>query len=85
MHRTDKLNHLVSLAKRLSVRLRTKWLWIRIVLLSLNHSHLMKPFFYITEKLGQIYIYIYISQERKKSLKVFQLSEIVSDPGVGLS
>ena len=43
MHRTDKysqrsskLNHLASLAKWLSVRLRTKWLWVRITLLSLK-------------------------------------------------
>ena len=29
-------NHLVSLAKWLGVRLQTKWLWIRIPLLSLD-------------------------------------------------
>ena len=38
MYGTDKysqqLNHLASLAKWLSVRLRTKWLWVRIPLLS---------------------------------------------------
>ena len=31
-----QLNHLASLAKWLSVRLRTKWLWVRIPLLSLK-------------------------------------------------
>ena len=40
MHHTDKysqqLNHLASLAKWPSVRLWTKWLWIRILLLSLK-------------------------------------------------
>ena len=30
------LDHLASLAKRLSVHLRTKWLWVRILLLSLK-------------------------------------------------
>ena len=39
IHRTgkysqDSLNHLASLAKWLSVRLRTKWLWVRIPLQS---------------------------------------------------
>ena len=33
---TAQLNHLASLANRLSVRLRTKWLWVRIPLQSLN-------------------------------------------------
>ena len=40
MHHTDKystqLNHLTSLAKWLSVLLQTKWLWVRIPLLSLK-------------------------------------------------
>ena len=40
MHRTDKyseqLNHLVSLAKWLSVHLQTKWFWVRVQLLHLN-------------------------------------------------
>ena len=31
-----QLNHLASLAKWLSVRLRTKWLWVAIMLLSLK-------------------------------------------------
>ena len=31
---TTQLSHLVSLAKWLSVRLRTKWYWVRIALLS---------------------------------------------------
>ena len=38
IYRTDKylqqLNHLSSLAKWLSVRLRTKWLWVRVLLQS---------------------------------------------------
>ena len=34
--RKRKLNHLAKLAKWLSVRLRTKWLWVRIPLLSLK-------------------------------------------------
>ena len=33
---TTQLNHLASLAKWLSVRLRTKWLWVEIMLLSLK-------------------------------------------------
>ena len=33
---TTQFNHLESLAKWLDVRLRTKWLWIRIPLQSLN-------------------------------------------------
>ena len=41
MHRTDKYSQLssiiqASLAKWLSVRLRTKWLWVRIPLQSLK-------------------------------------------------
>ena len=31
------LNHLASLAKWLSVRLRTKWLWVRVLLQSLEN------------------------------------------------
>ena len=43
MLRADKysqtqLNHLASLAKWLSVHLRTEWLWVRIPLLSLKTS-----------------------------------------------
>ena len=33
---TTQLNHLASLAKWLSVRLRTKWLWVRVQLQSLK-------------------------------------------------
>ena len=33
---TTQLKHLVSLAKWLSVRLRSKWLWVRVPLQSLN-------------------------------------------------
>ena len=33
---TTQLHHLASLAKWLSVRLRTKWLWVRFPLQSLN-------------------------------------------------
>ena len=33
---TAQLNHLASLAKWLSVRLRTKWVWVRVPLQSLN-------------------------------------------------
>ena len=33
---TTQFNHLASLAKWLSVRLRTKWLWVRIQLQHLN-------------------------------------------------
>ena len=33
---TAQLNHLDNLAKWLSVRLRTKWLWVRVPLQSLN-------------------------------------------------
>ena len=33
---TAQLNHLASLAKWLSVRLRIKWLWVRVPLQSLN-------------------------------------------------
>ena len=33
---TAKLNHLTSLGEWLSVRLRTKWLWVRVPLHSLN-------------------------------------------------
>ena len=35
---TTQLNHLASLAKWLSVRLRMKWLWVRVPLQSLNHQ-----------------------------------------------
>ena len=35
-----QLNHLTSLTKLRSVRLRTKWLWVRIRLQSLNGSSL---------------------------------------------
>ena len=38
---TTQLNHLTSLTKWLSVRLRTKWLWVRISLLSLKWSLLL--------------------------------------------
>ena len=40
IYRTDKYsqyNNLSSLAKWSSVRLGTKWLWVRIPLLSINH------------------------------------------------
>ena len=33
---TTQLNHLASLAKWLSVRLRTKWLWVQVPLQSLD-------------------------------------------------
>ena len=40
MHQIDKYlqqhNLLASLAKRLSVRLRTKWLWVRVQMQSLK-------------------------------------------------
>ena len=48
MHReviTTQLKHLVSFGKWLSVHLRTKWLWIRIPLLSLKSSSLISPYF----------------------------------------
>ena len=35
---TTHVNYLVSLAKWLSVRLRTKWLWVRMPLLSLQYN-----------------------------------------------
>ena len=48
---TTQLNHLANLAKWLSVRLQTKWLWIRIPLLSLkppmNYKHFQKLLPYI--------------------------------------
>ena len=61
MHRTDKvlttqLNHLASLAKWLSVRLRTKWLWVRVplqIMKRLNESGLKRnstPFFIAVKK-----------------------------------
>ena len=42
--RKRTLNHLVSLAKCLSVRLRTNWLWVRVPLqsLKLQLSHLFR-------------------------------------------
>ena len=46
MHRTDKyseqLNHLASLAKWLSDRLRTKWFWVRVQLQSLLSYSLIR-------------------------------------------
>ena len=36
-----QLNHLVSLAKWLSVRLRTKWLWVRVPLQSLKFVYIV--------------------------------------------
>ena len=37
-----QLNHLVSLAKWLSVPLRTKWLWVQILLLLVNlHGYIV--------------------------------------------
>ena len=49
MYRTDKystqLNHLVSLANWLSVRLRAKWLWVRVQLQSfIKHKTRNKTF-----------------------------------------
>ena len=42
-HLPTQLNHLASLAKWLSVRLSTKWLWVRVQLQSLKHlSTLLK-------------------------------------------
>ena len=39
-----QLNHLASLAKWLSVRLRTKWFWVRVQLQSLHHKELYQTF-----------------------------------------
>ena len=35
---TTNLNHLASLPKWLSVRLRTKWLWAQVMLHSVNRT-----------------------------------------------
>ena len=44
MLNTTQLNHLVSLAKWLSVRLRTKWLWVRVPLQSLKRGNVVPIF-----------------------------------------
>ena len=46
---TTQLSRLVSLAKWLSVRLWTKWLWLRVQLQSLNHPYVLKLFHVIME------------------------------------
>ena len=55
-----------SLAKWLSVRLRTKWFWVRVQLQSLNLILLIKPFCYMTIKSRQKLKYL----ENKKSFLV---------------
>ena len=84
MYGTDKysqqLNHLASLAKWLSVRLRTKWLWVRIPLLSQrksktnieNHyykrknmlNYLIKPAGEV-ENVCQYQYYVYLEKEHE--------------------
>ena len=56
---------LAGLAKWLSVRLRTKWLWVRILSLSLKHKYFLLPDFQLAED----FILLFDFYERAKGDK----------------
>ena len=56
---------LAGLAKWLSVRLRTKWLWVRILFLSLKDKYFLFPDFQLAEN----FILLFDFYEKKKGDK----------------